>query len=125
MWDTLFKLTIGIVAAVIAYWVADKGTKLLTGKHIHEHALDCFPEFKKKIEAWSSNAIESGGVRLRLLKDDGAVQGKRTLRAIGLWKKPDRIPVTITEEVITLEQARELGFDLTTTTDQEVAYMVA
>jgi hypothetical protein len=126
MWDKLLKVIIGIGAAVLAYLIADAGVKHLTGKYIHEHALDCLsPEFKSRIHEWYSNAIEGGGVRLRLLADDGSVHGKRTLRAIGLWKKPDRIPVTITEEVITLEQAIQMGFDLTMTTDQELEYMVA
>ena len=126
MYGQLFKLAVGAAVAGVTYWGANKVTKHLTGKHIHEHALDCLPEeFKNKIQAWSSNAIEGGGVHLRLLKDDGKVHGKRILRAIGLWQKPDRIPVTITEEVITSEQALQLGFDLNVTGDQELAYMVA
>jgi hypothetical protein len=122
----LFRIAVWAITLGLAYWGATAATKHLTGKHIHEHALDCLsPEFKNKIAEWYSNAIESGGVHLRLLKDDGSVQGKRVLRAIGLWKKPNRVPVTITEEVITLEQAREMGFDLSLTSDQELAYMVA
>jgi hypothetical protein len=82
-------------------------------------------EFKKKIQAWCGQAIEGAKVHFRLLKDEGSVRGRRTLRAIGLWEDTTREPVTITEEVISLEQALQLGFDLNVTDDQELAYMVA
>jgi hypothetical protein len=110
----------------IAYLLADKKVKQLTGKSIHEHAMDCLsPEFKNKIKDWCVQAFEGAIVHFRLLKDEGGVQGKRTLRAIGLWQDATREPVTITEEVITLEQAMALGFDLNVTDDQELEYMVA
>jgi hypothetical protein len=126
IFKTLFKIAVWGFVAVAAYWGANKATKHLTGKHIHEHALDCLPvEFKNKIQAWCGQAAEGAKVNFRLLKDEGGVQGKRTLRAIGLWEDPRREPVTITEEVITLEQAMALGFDLNVTDDQELAYMVA
>ena len=125
MYDKLFQLTIAIGGAIITYWLADKGTKLLTGKHIHEHALDCFPEFKKRIEVWCSETTEKVEVHLQLLKDNGSVQGKRVLRAIGLRNDLKQLPVVITEEVISFEQARQLGFDLTLNVDQELAYVMA
>jgi hypothetical protein len=124
--EFIVSLVVVVVGAIVTYWVADKATKHLTGKHIHEHALNCLPpEFKSKIQEWCGQATGGAKVHFRLLKDEGAVQGKRTLRAIGLWEDPTREPVTITEEVITLEQAMELGFDISVTDDQELAYMAA
>ena len=122
----LFTIIIWIVTLGLAYWGATTATKHLTGKHIHEHALDCLPaEFKNKIHAWFSQAAEGAKVHFRLLKDEGSVHGKRTLRAIGLWKDSAREPVVITEEVISLEDAMALGFDINITDDQELAYMAA
>jgi len=125
MYQKLLKLGLGVAATAAAYWATNQGTKLLTGKHIHEHALDCFPEFKKRIEAWCGSVTEEVKVFLRLLKDDGSVHGKRVLRAIGLWKAPQRLPIMITEEMISPEQASQLGFDLNMIVDQELAYLTA
>jgi len=125
MYNKLFELALYTAGAAVTYFVASHGTKMLTGKHIHEHALDCFPEFKKRIETWLTQTVQDASVTLMLLKDDGRVHGKRILRAIGLWKDLERSPVMITEEIISPEQARQLGFDLNAIDDQELAYMTA
>jgi hypothetical protein len=126
MWEDLLKLIFYAALAVGAYFFANAVTKRLTGKPIHAHVLDCLPGVKQKITEWCSSAAKGAVVHLRLLADEGKVSGKRTLRAIG-WADPKREQeqVTITEEVITLEQALALGFDLAKTADQEVVYMVA
>jgi len=98
---------------------------VLIGSYVHEIALNCLSaEFKNKVQAWCGQATEGTQVHFRLLKDEGGVQGKRTLKAIGLWKDPTREPVIISEEVISLEDAIALGFDLNITDDQELEYMV-
>jgi hypothetical protein len=125
MYDTLIKVAVGVGAAALTYWGADTATKYVTGKHIHEHVLDCLPVwFKNKILSWC-NAYECVGVRLRYLADDARVYGKRILKAVGVLKDPRRLPVKIEEGVISSEEAKALGFDINETDIQEMACMMA
>ncbi|MDR0609090.1 MAG: hypothetical protein LBG58_03185 [Planctomycetaceae bacterium] len=124
MYDSLFKLALGIGGAIIAYFAADSIITGLTGKHIHQHVYDClqswFPEFNKAIADWCQATAEWVQVNLQLIDDDFRVGGRKILRAIGVLKKQPQNPVNITETYLTPEQLGELGFDLST---QELVYV--
>ncbi|MDR2441378.1 MAG: hypothetical protein LBE12_18610 [Planctomycetaceae bacterium] len=113
MYDSLFKLAAGIVLAAGTYLLADGASKWLTGKHIHQHAYDYlrsqFPSFFKMIETWCKTTADWGSVQLLLIKN-AKVTTRNLLKAVGFSKEPEKQPTVITEEYITPEQARELGF---------------
>ncbi|MDR0703366.1 MAG: hypothetical protein LBF88_00085 [Planctomycetaceae bacterium] len=114
MYDSLFKLAVGIAAAVGAYFIANETSKWLTGKHIHQHAYDYlqsqFPSFFKIVETWCQTTADWTSVQLQFIVDDTKVTTRNLLKAVGFSKEPEKKPTIITEEYITPEQARELGF---------------
>ena len=126
MWDLLKLIFTGLVlvgGAIIAYFIADKVVQWTTDKRIHEHIQTRFPAFTAKIQQWCQSAVGYSKVTLQLLASDGYVSGKRMLKAIGYSQNASQVPVTVTEEMISPEEARQLGFDIAASSVQELDYM--
>jgi hypothetical protein len=114
MYNSLFKLVLGVTVAAGTYILANETVKCLTGKHIHQHAYDYlrwqFPEFFNMIKTWCQTTTDWASVQLQLIVDDTKVITRNLLRAVGVLKNPKQQPVVITEKYITPEHAIELGF---------------
>jgi hypothetical protein len=114
MYDTLFKLAVGVAVAIGTYIFADATINWLTGKRIHQHAYDYlqkqFPTFFDAIETWCKTTTDWASVQLQLIIDDTKILTRKLLKAIGIMKNPEEQPITIMEKYITSEHAHELGF---------------
>ena len=119
----LFFGPVLVISAIIAYFVADKVVQWTTDKRIHEHIQTRFPAFTAKVQQWCQSAVGYSKVTLQLLASDAYVSNKRMLKAIGYSKNATQEPVTVTEEMISPEEALQLGFDIAAACVQELDYM--
>ncbi len=95
--DWLIK---GALAAA-AFVVATVATKEITGKHIHEHALDAWNTLRDSILAWAHENAQLGVVGFMAWLDNRvSAVARLVVRA-----KTDQGMVVVTEEEVDLEEA--------------------
>lgn len=126
MGDLIKLVILGLLAiatAIAAFFVVNEVVYWKTNKEIHEHLQKFFSAFAETIKQWSQKAVGYMKIALQLVASEGYVSGKRALRAIGYSSTASQGTVTVTEVMISPEEAAMLGFSMNVNNEQELDYM--
>jgi hypothetical protein len=141
--ETVVKVVIAAGAALAAWWAADKLSMTISNKHLHEHVAEKFKAFADSIRDWCrqhAQTLKKGTkIFLRLASDAVGTGLKQTGKALvrtggkltagkklaALAEAPDgeRQVIKMSEEVLTNDAIRELGFNPSMKKPQEQEYM--